>query len=307
MRARLVYATDDPNGTCASEADFRGKVAARLGYDPFDDQASWVFRVRVDARSKRPRAEIVTEREGAPSGKRTLDDATCDALSETVASAVAIAIDPLAKSPNRPDDAAPSSTPPPAASPAAAPAPPPAAPPSPPPPLEPSVERPTPIVPFVAADATASVGRTAGAAIGGRAVVGIGYGALSVSIEGRGEATPGPVRLTPLDRASWSVFSGGIAACGHKGVLGLCGTFAVGSLQARAEDVSRPSLKGTFFAVLGPRLELGIPITDDVALRANAELGIPLVRTTFFIDGEPAWTAPVVQGTFGLGVEVRFR
>ncbi|HVH44848.1 MAG TPA: hypothetical protein VM925_20990, partial [Labilithrix sp.] len=100
-RARLVYSTDDPKGTCATEADFRGKVAARLGYDPFREDAAWVFRVRLDARPKHPRAEIATEQDGAPAGRRTLDDTSCDALSETVASAVAIAIDPLSGSPDR--------------------------------------------------------------------------------------------------------------------------------------------------------------------------------------------------------------
>jgi hypothetical protein len=301
IRARLVFTTDDPKGLCSTEADFRQKVAARLGYDPFHDDAAKVFRVRLDARSKHPHAEIATEQDGVPSGKRTLDDVSCDALSETVASTIAIAIDPLAGSGEPP---------------AAASAPPSAAPPAPPPRAEPASKEasptpppspPEPIVPFVLLDGTVALGRTAGAALGGRAGFGIAYRALSVAIEARGEATPGPVRLTPLDRASWSAFSGGLAICGHKSVLELCAVGAVGSLQAKAEDVSRPSLKGTLFGGVGARLGASVPITDDVALRANAELGIPLVRTTFNIDGSPAWTAPAVQASFALGAQVRFR
>ena len=300
VRARLVYTADDPKGVCASEADFRGKVSARLGYDPFRDDASWVFRIRFDARSKRPRAEIATEQNGAPSGKRTLDDASCDALSETVASAIAIAIDPLARSSDRSE---PPTLPPSSAQP------------SPPPPApvkSASEEVPppashAPIVPLVFLDGTVSFGRAAGVALGGRAGFGFAYRALSAAVEVRGEATPGSVQLSPLDRTSWSVFSGGLAVCGHKSLLELCAVGAVGTLQAKAEDVSRPSLKGTLFGVVGPRVGALVPITDDVGVRANAELGIPLVRTTFYIDGTAAWTAPAVQGSLGLGLEVRFR
>jgi hypothetical protein len=109
-----VYAVEDPTGTCASEAEFRRKVATRLGYDPFEAHAPWLFRVRIDGRLQRPHAEIVTERGGKPNGKRELDDATCDALSETVASTVSIAIDPVAASPApSPPEAPPASTPPP--------------------------------------------------------------------------------------------------------------------------------------------------------------------------------------------------
>lgn len=305
-RARLLYSARDPKGTCVSEADFRGQVASRLGYDPFQDDATWVFNIRIDARPARPRAEIATERENKPAGRRTLEDASCEALSQTVASAVAIALDPLAGSAERRERAP---APPPAS------APPPTAPPAAPPPpttapasaFAPAPASSAPVVPFVFVDATGAFGRTAGFAVGVRAGGGIAYRALSIALEARAEATPGPERITPLDRTSWSVFAGGLAICGHKNVLELCAVGAVGSLQAKAEDVSRPSLKGTVFGLIGGRMGVLVPVTDDIGIRANGELGIPLVRTTFNIDGKPAWTAPAVQGTIGLGVEVSFR
>lgn len=303
MAASLVYAADDPSGACASEAEFRRKVAIRLGYDPFEASAAWLFRVRIDARRTRPSAAIVTERDGKPAGKRELDEATCEALSETVASTVAIAIDPVAASP------APEAPPP-----AEAPAPPPLALPeaparstSPPPaPEAPPADRAS-VVPLVYLDGTAALGRTAGVAGGGRAGVGIGYRGLSLAGEARGETTPDAVKLTAIDSAYWSVFSGALVTCGHKGLFEVCGVGALGSLQAKARDVTRPSLKSTLFASLGARVGVAVPLTADIALRGNVELGIPLVRTTFFIDGQPAWTAPAANGTVSLGVSARFR
>lgn len=300
-----MYGVDDPSGACPSETELRRKIATRLGYDPFDARGPWLFRVRIDGRRKRPHAEIVTERGGKPTGKRVLDEATCDALAETVASTVAIAIDPVAASPAP----APPDEPPP-------PSPPPAQPPPPSRPVE-AAARPTPpadapaerarVVPLIYLDATVAIGRTAGLALGGRGGVGLAYRGLSLAGEARGEATPDAVKLTALDSAYWSVLSGALVACGHKGIVQLCAVGALGTLQAKARDVTRPSLKGTLFASLGARAGVALPITADVALRANVEVGIPLIRTTFFIDGEPAWTAPAVNGTFGAGVEARFR
>lgn len=304
--ARLEYVVDDPSGACASEAEFRRRIATRLGYDPFDAHATWIFRVRVDGRSKRPHAEIMTERDGAPAGKRGLDEATCDALSETLAATVAIAIDPIGvsqeSSRTSPEDALPPLPPPPRA-PASA-----IEPPAPPPPTpQRPLADPRRVVPFLYLDGTVTIGRTAGVALGGRGGVGVEYGALSVAGEARGEATPDAVALTSLDSVYWSVLSGALVACGHKGLFELCGVGALGSLQAKARDVARPSLKGTLFASLGARVGIQMPLTADVALRGNAELGIPLVRTTFSIDEQPAWTAPAVNGTFAIGVVTRFR
>ncbi len=305
MRARLIYVADDPTGTCGSESEFRGKVAARLGYDPFRADAAWLFRVRIDGSRKPPRAEILTEQDGRSSGRRVLEDTKCDALLETAASAVAIAIDPVATS------TGPSTSPPPAASPssplpgegAAGPLPS-ATPPAAPTPSEPPA---APVVPELYLDPTVAFGRTAGVSLGGRAGFGLRYRAMSASTEARGEATPDAVRLTALDRAYWSVFSGALVACGHKGIFEFCGTLALGTLQAKAKDVTRPSLKGTLFGSIGPRLGVQVPITTELALRANGELGIPLVRTTFTIAGQPAWTAPAVHATLAIGLEVRFR
>ena len=305
MAASLLYAIDDPSGTCASEAEFRRKVATRLGYDPFEARAPWLFRVRIDGRRKRPHAEIVTERGGKPAGRRELDEATCDALSETVATTVAIAIDPVAASPApSPPEAArvETLTPlPPPARPTEAPAPSTSTPPEGPP-----TDRAL-VVPLVYLDGTVAIGRTAGVALGGRGGVGLHYRRLSLAGEARGEAAPDAVKLSAFDSVYWSVFSGALVACGHKGLFELCGVGALGSLQAKARDVARPSLKGTLFASLGARVGVALPLTADVALRGSVELGIPLVRTTFFIDGQPAWTAPAVNGTFGIGAEARFR
>lgn len=297
-KAQLDYAAEDPNSTCASEADLRRKVAVRLGYDPFSADATWAFVVRVDARRKPVRAEIRTVENGKPAGKRALEDARCDALSDTIASTLAIAIDPVAAAPH----SAPSTpTPTPAQAPPPAPAPAPA------PPEAPQETPSPPLLPYAYLDGVVGFGRTAGTTLGARIGFGVRVLAFSLVAEGRGEATPGDVKVTPVDSTSWSAFSGALVPCGHKGVFELCGFFSLGSLQAKAEDVTRPSLKGTFFGSIGARVGVEIPLSPEIALRANGELGVPLVRNTFIIGGQPAWTASAVEGTLGVGVEARFR
>lgn len=80
------------------EGDVRARVVALLGRDPFDDMAGEALRFAVTTRSgPRWSATIRTSGKGARIGVRRLKvpAATCGALDETVALALALAIDPL--------------------------------------------------------------------------------------------------------------------------------------------------------------------------------------------------------------------
>jgi hypothetical protein len=94
--ARLRYDMDDPRGQCPTEASFRARVVSRLGYDPFHEEAPLELRVRVVARDTGVRAEITSIQSNKPAGKRVLQDPRCDALGETLASTVALLLDPVA-------------------------------------------------------------------------------------------------------------------------------------------------------------------------------------------------------------------
>jgi hypothetical protein len=116
----LDYEAGDASLGCPNETSFRRKVEARLGYDPFTANANKRLRVRF----KPARGGITAETSwgGAKDpSKRTFDGARdhCEDLVEAVASAAAIAIDPLKSLapppppplPPKPDDAEPPTEP----------------------------------------------------------------------------------------------------------------------------------------------------------------------------------------------------
>ncbi|MFT3772530.1 MAG: hypothetical protein QM820_44620 [Minicystis sp.] len=310
--ARLRYEVDDAQGGCAAEAAFRARVAGRLGYDPFRDDAAVELRVRIKARGARAHADVVLIRDGSPAGQRALDDGRCEALSDAVASAVALVLDPVAavRAPE-PTPAAAVDTPPPGA-PLPSPAPP--EPPAPPPRVEgsaapaPSPAPETPLfVPFVHADGTVGFARAPAVLLGARVGVGVRRGAFSVAAEAQVEATPVAAKLTAVDRVDVAVLSGALVPCGHVGVLEACGVLALGSVQAKALDVSRPETQRSFFAVLGLRAGVSWPVSRMFALRAHGSLGFPLARAAYVIDGSTVFTTALVEGSASAGAEVRFR
>ena len=98
------------------------------------------------------------------------------------------------------------------------------------------------------------------------------------------------------------MLSGAIVPCGHIGPLDLCAGFRAGGLQAKALDVTRPSLESTFVAAVLARLVLVVPLPKGLGLRLGVEGGLPLVRTTYSIAGQEIWSAPAVHGTAFVGL-----
>jgi hypothetical protein len=85
---------------CPGEAELGRRIAARLGRDPFADDAQRSVEARVERKGARWLAEVrVLDRDGHPIARReplesTADD--CTALADVVVLAVALAIDPEA-------------------------------------------------------------------------------------------------------------------------------------------------------------------------------------------------------------------
>jgi hypothetical protein len=299
--ARLRYELDDPGGKCANEAAFRARVVSRLGYDPFREEAPLDLHVRVVARGPTVRAEITSAQPGKPSGKRTLEDPRCDALGETLASAVALVLDPVAAA------GAPPAPAPPEEPPAAEPLPPPAAvaerprEPTPPP------ETPASFVPVIYADFTTGFARAPGALLGGRIGAGVRRGSFAIAAEGQAETTPEPAVVSSNDRVEASAFSGALVPCGYIGFVQLCGVAAIGSRAVKALDVLAPKTQNAVFVVLAARGGVEVPLSGAIAFRANAALGVPLLRTTYTIDGIARSTTGVVEVSLGAGILGRFR
>ena len=299
--ARLVYAVEDAGGTCPSEAAFRAKVTSRLGYDPFRDDAALSVRVRIVTRGGAASAEISAVQDDKPAGKRSLQDPRCDALGDTAASAVAILLDPLGT--GAPPDAAPLPVPPPSEA-------------VPPPNLSAPPVRETPApsepepatTPLVYADFIASFARTPAAMLGGRLGIGASRGAWSVALEGRAETSPSDAAIGTRDHIEASAISGALAPCrALASFFQLCGVVTLGSREVKSLDVVQPGAKSAFFAEIGVRAGLELPLSRVFALRANGELGIPLLRTTYTTDGLERSTTSIIEGSLGTGLVGRFR
>lgn len=306
--ARLRYELDDPAGKCANEAAFRARVVSRLGYDPFREEAPLALHVRVVARGPTVRAEITSAQPGKPSGKRTLEDPRCDALGETLASAVALVLDPVAgaaapATPAPPADPAPAED-----QPAATPLPPPAPRAEQPrdPTRSPAPEPPS-FVPLVYADFTTGFSRTPTALIGGRIGAGLRRGSLSIAVEGHAETSPTAVAISSTDRVESSALSGALVPCGHVNVLQVCAVATLGAREVKALDVLNPRSQGAFFVVVGARGGVEIPLSGAIALRLHGGLGVPLLRTTYTIDGIARSTTGLVEASLGAGILGRFR
>jgi len=312
--ATLEFRADPSLTECGDEAEFRNRVALRLGYDPFEPVAPLLVSVRLSGDRGRVTSTTVFSRDRHELGKRVLveDRQRCGVLVDSVAAAVAIAIDPLhsPENPVAPAPVAPSAQPAPALAPAPTPA---SAPPAsakpPPPPHEapPAQANSAPWYPLVAAELVVGLGVAPGVTAGAQVGFGLRHGIGSYSIEGRAEATPSDVPLTPLDRVSSTVFSGALVPCVHASVVAVCGVLRAGSIQSTALDVSRPTIAAAFIGAAALRVGAVLPVSTSFSLRAGAEGGLPLSRTSYVINGALVWTPPPVVGGFQVGAMWTFR
>lgn len=299
--AQLDYTVDDDAGVCWSELEFRRRVAARLGYDPFRADAPMVLRVRIEMRGRRARATVTAERGGAPLGRRELSDSRCDALSETVASTVSIAIDPIAASTGKAD---PAPVPEPLPAPPAAPAGDSSSTPS----GEvgevraPSLTVASRVRGVVHLDLLVAFGRLPAVSYGGRLGGGVRVGAFSFVGEARFDSTAGPVALTSTDRVELASYGASLAPCLHASVFEGCGVATLASVQARARDVAQPKTFSNLVPSIGVRGGLLLPISTLLGFRANVELATPLVRVDYRIGGASVWMTQAVEGALAVGL-----
>jgi hypothetical protein len=120
-KARLLYLRDATAETCPDEPAFRERVAAKLGYEAFDDQsAARIVTVRIGLERGELEAVVITSAtKEAAAGERRVRSAgrDCRELAEALAFTVALVVDPRAATgaPDRPapapDPAAPGPSP----------------------------------------------------------------------------------------------------------------------------------------------------------------------------------------------------
>jgi hypothetical protein len=301
--ARLVFIRDEAAAACPDETALRRAVEARLGYDPFLPWGGATLVVRFERDTHGFTANVEMAAAGASRGARTLrsDDPSCGGLVDATALAVSIALDTLRPPAPRPSEAEASTSPDLPSAPA--PSPTPSALLAEAPPQVPAGSS-TPPKPVVGLDAQSSVGTAPFVAAGISAWGRLQAGRASVGLEARVDL-PSSSDEPGGSVSSWLV-AGGLAPCFHLGPTFACAVGQLGSLQAAGGGVQHPKSGSDFFAAVGPRVGLEIPLTARLSVRLRADALVNLYRASVDLNGTPAWTASAVSGTFGAGVAVRF-
>lgn len=303
VQARATLEMQRSVGTerCPSESELRASVGARLGYDPFVVDASTRVLVRLEARE---RAIVGTlEVHGARAGQREIasPEGDCREVVDALATAIAIGLDPasLTRPPSEPPPApvepAPTPTPPPTPAPVA---PPPAPPPPPPPPAARE-----PVHLQASASAALLLGELPGPAPGFELSFGARYRFVSAHVEG---AFAARTSSHGAGEISTSLLGASLTPCAHVSWLFGCVVGRLGALRGEGRAVDRPERAAVPYGSLGLRVGVTIPLVGPVFARAYGELGAPLNRVGFELDGTEVWTSPTLAARFGLGAGAQF-
>jgi hypothetical protein len=303
----LSYTSAKSATSCPDEDTFRGLVAARLGYDPFESAGVRTLAVDFERRGSEVVGRLDLSADGdARSVKRTLrtsaDD--CFELATSMALVVAVAVDPNALAASAPPPATPQPPAPAAplptastseASEAADPA-----------PAKPrGPERPERSERSLRFELGALLtGGVVPALAGGvRAGVGPDFGTWSVRAEGAFVSAGS--RENPGGPGEVSAFAlmGSLAPCvdpidASAFGIELCAVGSLGTLRSTAKEVARAAPTGTLLASLGPRVATIVMFSQVLGAGISAEAPVALSRAHLYIDDggvrSEVWAQPRV-------------
>ena len=304
----LSYTREVGAEQCPDEASLREAVLARLGYDPFDDEAPRVLRARVRRSPHAVGGSLVAHIElrdatGAVQGERNLQGAgsDCTELATAMAIAISLGIDPLsATEPRAP------TPPPPAAAPVASN-----------PPVEHAessehdpparAEPPPPAPPSPPLHARFGIGgmlswgiSPAVPSVGGAVDAGLRRGAWSIDLEGAGSWAPTATDAALGVGVKSSLALASVAPCLHISWGVGCVLGGVGSWSATGV-VRSPESGNALFADAGVRLGVEVPIARRFFAQFHADGLATLTHVAYHLDGQTAWNSPPLSASLGLG------
>jgi hypothetical protein len=313
-RAKLRVESD-AEGRCLGEAGLRAKVTDRLGADPFQDPPDLELQVSQRRVAGGYRA-VLERRDGAGnlvgSQQLTAPGTDCSELSDALALALSIAIDPLilTRSPGhvevkvvpwpRPETAdapAPVSAVPPASAPEEAP----------------------PTVQQVDATSPSREPLDLRLGIGGVGVLGLTPSpAAGLELQGEihksryslaiaGEATTIAGQTADSTGTVQAAFFGGaIMPCIHWRSFGFCGRVAAGADVSSSSNLpDAVGTKNTLYLGVGARVFADVPLTPAFSIRPLVTAEVPLVRTALEVGTATLWQTSPVAGSAGLQVVAR--
>jgi hypothetical protein len=310
---RLTFVLGAGAGACPDEDVVRAGVAARLGYEPFDERAEMHVIATVTRIGLNLEAHIeIVDASGAVTAERKLSSPgrDCAELASAVEFAVSIAVDPAAGARPRAPIAAE-----PAPAPTAVPAPPSPAPPR--PPVQPPppqvievVREPATVMPAVSTVLQVTVGvvgavaSAPAAAMGGMVQVAARRAAFSLGVDGRADL-PASARLrTGMVQAG--LLTAAIVPCWHMRILSGCLLGRAGVMRAAGVGLVEAKNATSPFVALGARVGVAIPLGESFFVAVHASVLAPLTETVLRVSGETVWTSPPVGGELALGMGARF-
>ena len=296
LSVSLSYQRRPGAGACPSEAELRREVKAILGYSPFVKSArtSLSCVLWTDAAAQHARIQLRDRRTKKLVGQRDLSTSGpgCEQLGSAVALAIALAVDPLAKPPPRPEIAA--------AAPVVG---------SPPPPPVPAT--PPPRSPTRAGSSTGGNRAGASRASGGKgasavgATASVGAATSTVASVGGGQARPLPDAGTggTVAPLATGADAGIVAftALPDAGIVSVTVRPDAGTLQPRQALADAGTLLGLAPLLLVPAPDAGAVQGQSAAPDAGAALALaPLALAKAADAGSPASTASAQPSDAGV-------
>jgi hypothetical protein len=317
----LQYSVAEKATSCPDEATFRGLVAARLGYDPFNAAGTRTLVVEFERRGNEVAGSLHLSGENEEkSAERTLraHPDECFELATSMALVVAVAIDPDATTEPQqgattgPTDAPPETEP----VPAGEPEPPTAAPPAPPDHPRPAAPPPSENSVRLELGALIATGIVPDLTAGVRAGARVDFGTFSLQAEGQFLLPSSRENPSGMGEITAFVIAGSVVPCvdplfAETFGLDLCAAGSVGVLRSTAVDVTRAEPASDIFATVGPRLSLTLMFSDALGVGASGELPIALTRSHLTIEenGEPneTWAEAPVGFIGGVSLLARLK
>ncbi len=303
---RLDYERLDGAALCPDNAAIRAGVAARLGYEPFRDQADDQLRATIRQAGHVLEARIeLTDAQGKLKAERRLvsRNRDCAELASSVELAIAIAIDPVGSAPPRSGENPPESS---TAGVARAGAPrdgdsasteastPPTG----------SSSTWPPTAKRVEVGLLGGLQSAPAANLGFQASAGLQSGAVSLGLEARVDLpASAPLRV---GEASASLVVASLVPCAHAGMVATC-VLVTGGAQRVAGRGLLDSRHATLpYLGFGVRLAFALPVTARMSLALHGDVTAPVTETKLTVDDSVVWTSPPVAFALGLGVAIRF-
>jgi hypothetical protein len=317
--SRLIYERGAGAEHCPAEPIVRGRVADRLGYDPFVEEAARTLVARVFRVGDRLEADVqLVDQLGKRHGSRHLatDTGRCDELISALALSISIAIDPE-RVQTEEDFVPPPETETPASGRSAGDRP------------ESRTEAPAidgepkapvhwdtgvederePRRPFSVrwhsgAGGLAAIGSAPAPTGGAFVFVSAELGQALLSLEGRADA---PAFTDAAGgEASSSLLVASVVPCWQPNALFACAVGSIGAVRGRGDRVTQARSDSGFYAAAGIRLGSTLPLYERLSLRLHLDLLSTLTRFTLEIDDQPVWKAPPFSSAAGLALAAHF-